>query len=196
MERPDLDKTLDSETFRSFYYLKEELAAFCKENGLPASGGKLEITDRIAYYLETGKIMAGNKVKKQAAIPDTITEDTEIEANFRCSEKHRAFFKMKIGRSFSFNVAFQKWLKENTGKTYREAVAAYHQILEEKKKGKSDISRQFEYNTYIRAFFDDSDNKGASLEDAIKCWKYKKGMQGHNRYEKSDLAALGAVFHT
>ena len=28
-ERPDLDKSLDSKTFRSYYYLKEELTAFC-----------------------------------------------------------------------------------------------------------------------------------------------------------------------
>ena len=33
-------------------------------------------------------------------------------------------------------------------------------------------------------------NKGRSLDDAIKCWKYKKSMPGHNRYEDSDLSAL------
>ena len=105
-----------------------------------------------------------------------------------CSEKHRAFFKEKIGKSFSFNVAFQKWLKSNTGKTYGDAIKAYYQILEEKKKVKTKIDKQFEYNKYIRDFFED--NKGASLEEAIICWKYKKGLQGHNRYEKSDLAVL------
>ena len=45
-ERPRLDRSLDGETFRSYYYLKEELTAFCRENGLPVSGGKLEITER------------------------------------------------------------------------------------------------------------------------------------------------------
>ena len=57
MERPDLNKELDSQTFRSFYYLKEELMAFCRENGLPVSGGKLEISDRIACFLDTGKVV-------------------------------------------------------------------------------------------------------------------------------------------
>ena len=47
-ERPDLDKSLDSKTFRSYYYLKEELTAFCRQNGLPVSGGKLELNERIA----------------------------------------------------------------------------------------------------------------------------------------------------
>ena len=45
-ERPVLDKNLDSKTFRDFYYLKEELVDFCRKNGLPVSGGKLQITDR------------------------------------------------------------------------------------------------------------------------------------------------------
>lgn len=120
-----------------------------------------------------------------------ITEDTLIEPNFVCSEKHRAFFKGRIGESFSFNVIFQKWLKNNTGKTYGDAINAYYQILENKKKNKSSIDKQFEYNTYIRDFF--ADNKGKTLEDAIKCWKYKKSIQGHNRYEKADLKVLSDI---
>lgn len=83
---------------------------------------------------------------------------------------------------------FQKWLKNNAGKTYKDAIEAYYRISEEKKKGKTTIDKQFEYNTYIRDFFED--NQGKSLEDAIICWKYKKSLQGHNRYEKSDLIAL------
>ena len=154
IERPALDKHLDSKTFRDFYYLKEELIDFCRKNGLPVAGGKLEIADRIAYFLDTGKVLSAGAGKKKAAIIFTITEDTEIEVDFACSERHRA----------------------------------YYQILEDKKKGKSKIDRQFEYNTYIRDFF--ADNQGKSLEEAIKCWKCKKQLPGHNRYERSDLAAL------
>lgn len=102
--------------------------------------------------------------------------------------KYRAFLKERIGKSFSFKVPFQKWLEDNSGKTYGEAIIAYYEILAEKKKAQSTIDKQFEYNTYIRDFF--MDNKGKSLEEAIMCWKYKKGLQGHNRYEKSDLEAL------
>ena len=164
-KRPYLDKNLDSKTFRDFYYLKEELVNFCRKNGIPVSGGKIEIADRIAYFL-----------------------DTKIEADLICSEKHRAFFRKHIGNGFSFNVAFQKWLKNNAGKTYKDAIASYYQILEERKKGKTKIDKQFEYNTYIRDFF--ADNQEKTLEEAIKCWKYKKQLQGNNRYERSDLAAI------
>lgn len=188
IDRPKLDKNLDGKTFREFYYLKKELVDFCRRYGLSTSGGKLKITERIAHFLDTGEVIAAKKVQKKSQIIGNITTDTEIEPNFVCSEKHRAFFKEHIGNEFSFNVAFQKWLKGNTGKTYADAITAYYRILEEKKNGKTKIDKQFEYNTYIRDFF--ADNRGKSLDEAIKCWKYKKQLPGHNRYEKSDLDVL------
>lgn len=188
MERPILNKDLDSAAFRNFYYLKEELIAFCRANGLPTSGGKIEITDRIAFYLDKGIILSKTTSQKKALPVDNINLDTIIEENFVCSEKIRAFFKEHIGKNFSFNVAFQNWLKTNSGKTYKEAISAYLQILEDKKKGKMTIAKQFEYNTYIRAFFEH--NQGKSLEEAIQCWKYKKQLPGHNAYEDHDLIAL------
>lgn len=187
-ERPELSIKTDSKTFREFYYLKEGLVDFCRKNGLPTSGGKVELTDRIAHFLDTGEILEAKSVKKSTAYVVIIDKSTKIESNFVCSEKHRAFFKDNIGNSFTFNVAFQKWLKSNAGKTYQDAIDAYYRIMEEKKKGKSSIDKQFEYNTYIRDFF--AENKGRSLDDAIKCWKYKKQLRGHNRYVSKDLEVL------
>lgn len=187
-ERPELTAHTDAKAFREYYYLKQELVSFCRENGLPASGSKGELTERIAVFLETGRVQKAAPARKTAPAPDVITESTLIEENITCSEKHRAFFKERIGKSFSFNVQFQKWLKGNAGRTYAEAIDAYHQIMQQKKSGRTVIDRQFEYNTYIRDFF--ADNKGRSLEDAIKCWKYKKALAGHDRYESSDLKAL------
>ena len=190
-ERPELNRELDSALFREHYYLKEELVRFCRENGLPVSGGKLELAERIACFLETGEIKQPERKnsRKRGAAPVVLTKDSIIEENIVCSEKHRAFFREQIGSGFSFCVAFQKWLKANAGKTYGEAVEAYHAIKDDSQKTEKKIDSQFEYNTYIRDFF--ADNKGRSLEDAIKCWKYKKSLKGHNRYEPSDLAALG-----
>ena len=187
-ERPELNKELDAATFRSFYYLKQELADFCKENGLPTSGSKIELTDRIAYFLDTGKVQKPSPRRISAVMIGTLTEDTVIEPNIVCSEKHRAFFSEKIGKGFSFHVPFQKWLKANAGKTYGDAIRAYYRILEEKKQTKTEIGGQFEYNTYIRDFF--ADNPGKSLHDAIVCWDYKKSLPGTHQYEQSDLRAL------
>lgn len=187
-DRPYLDNQLDGKTFRSFYYLKDELVDFCRRNGLPTSGAKLEIADRIAHFLDYDEVILVNHKRLAAKQIGIIMEDTEIESNFVCSEKHRAYFKKTIGNHFSFNVGFQKWLKNNAGKTYGEAIQAYYHILDNKNKEKSTIDKQFEYNTYIRDFF--ADNRDKTLDQAIKCWKYKKGKQGHNLYDQTDLTAL------
>ena len=189
-ERPNLDIKLDSKTFKEYYYLKEELIDFCRKNNLQITGGKLELTERIANFLDTGERTYKTHNNRKTIITHEITLDTIIEKNFVCSEKHRAFYKEQIGNSFSFNVAFQKWLKSNAGKTYQDSIIAYYQILKDKKKNKTTIDRQFEYNTYIRDFF--NDNKDKSLEQAIKCWKYKKSLKGHNKYERDDLKALNS----
>ena len=187
-ERPILDKPLTGKVFRDFYYQKEELVAFCRKYQLPALGGKAELTERIACFLDTGKVLSAPSKKKRAPKVEALCETTRIESDFVCSEKHRAFFKEKIGHSFSFNVAFQKWLKNNAGKTYRDAIEAYALILQAKKTTKTVIDKQFEYNTCIRDFF--ADNKGRTLEEAIACWKYKRDLRGDNRYEASDLKVL------
>lgn len=108
--RPELSKDMESTVFRDYYYLKEELVAFCRENGLPASGGKLELTDRIVYFLDTGEVLPKQpKHTRSKTVSDSvITLSSIIEENFVCSVKHRAFFKNEIGGSFSFNVTFQK----------------------------------------------------------------------------------------
>ena len=35
-----------------------------------------------------------------------------------------------------------------------------------------------------------ADNTGKTLDEAIRCWKYKKRLKGRHRYERSDLTAL------
>ena len=187
-ERPNLDLNLDSKIFKEYYYLKEELIEFCRKNSLQTTGGKIELTERITHFLETGEKTYKSHTPKRSAKNNEITLDTIIEENFVCSEKHRAFYKEQIGNCFSFNVLFQKWLKSNSGKTYKDSIDAYYKILEDKKKNKTTIDKQFEYNTYIRDFF--NDNKDKDLEQAIKCWKYKKNLKGHNKYEREDLKVL------
>lgn len=189
-ECPDLDLKLSAEIFRQYYYLKEELVDFCRKNNLQATGSKSELSERIAVFLESGKRTHVERKTRKTQSAGEIKPNNIIEENFVCGEKHRAFFKEQVGKSFSFNVAFQKWLKSNGGKTYADAITAYHQILHGKKsaKGKGEIEKQFEYNTYIRDFF--AANKDKTLEQAIKCWKFKKSQKGHNKYEGSDLAVL------
>ena len=187
-QKPELTRDLDSKTFREFYYLKEELVTFCRIYGLQAMGSKEDLIERISVFLDTGERIGKNYEKPKTVSPNSITLDSIIEPNFVCSEKHREFFKEEIGQSFTFKVAFQKWLKENTGKTYGEAVKAYYGILADRQTNTSEIGGQFEFNQYIRDFFED--NKHLKREDAIKCWNYKKNLRGSHKYEKFDLEIL------
>ena len=93
IERPALDKNIDSKTFKEYYYLKEELIDFCRKNDLQITGGKLELIERITNFLDTGKKTYKVHTIKKPKIDGDILLDTIIEENFVCSERHRAFYK-------------------------------------------------------------------------------------------------------
>jgi hypothetical protein len=188
IERPALDVNLDPDVFKEFYYLKAELMEFCRSNGLQTTGSKPELNERIYVYLSTGEKMTKRRMSGAEPIKTQIALDMTLGPNFRCSEKHREFFKENIGEAFKFNVEFLNWLRSNADKTYNDAIAFYYITAENKKNRNTIIGVQFEYNTYIRDFF--NDNKGRTLSDAIRCWKYKKSLPGKNKYERNDLSAL------
>ena len=124
-----------------------------------------DVDDR--YYLATlikATIPALPKPKKNPMlerkkhVPSSL--DEVIPQFVICSQELRTFFQRHIGQGFHFKVEFQKWLHENAGKTYGDAVEAYNTL-----EHPTEIWPQFEYNQYVRDFF--ADNKGASLNDAI-----------------------------
>lgn len=182
-----LTRNLNADEFKQYYFLKEELKDFCRSEGLKVSGSKQDLENRIMHYLSTGEELIEPRVRQIRG--ETLSEialDSKVGGNFKCSEDKRMFFEKEIGKGFRFKVKFQKWLKANPDKTYQDAIDAYYEIQNSKEKTK--ISKQFQYNQYIRDFFEN--NEGKSLDDAIKCWKYKKSIKGHNKYEKDDLVIL------
>lgn len=197
--RYKLTKDLTSAEFKEYYFLKEELKEFCRNEGLKVSGSKIELEERIVYFLDTGKSLDEAKNNSKTN-PDSYSKndnsnsqeirlDSILGENFKCSEDKREFFQNEIGKGFKFKVKFQKWLKANPDKTYQDAIDAYYDIQSSKEKTK--IDKQFQYNQYIRDFFKDNDNK--TLDDAINCWNYKKSQRGHNKYERSDLNILNQI---
>ncbi len=185
--RPLLTKFISLEDFQNYYWLKAELQTFCREHGLPASGSKIEITERISHYLHTGKISKNNsvqKVSKASLSYKDLSLQTIITNNHRYSEDVRAFFKEKIGANFRFTVALQKFFKENVGKTYEDAITFWYEENERKKDPtyKTTISSQFEYNRFTRDFFEDPNNKGKTKADAIAAWNEIKAKPGSNVY--------------
>ncbi|WP_077321521.1 DUF6434 domain-containing protein [Virgibacillus proomii] len=178
------------ESFKNYYWLKEELLSFCRENGINASGSKIEISDRIETFIRTGeikkptrKLKSNKKIQPQA----NLSLDTVITENHRCSQNVRAFFKSIIPK-FHFSTYIQNYFKNNVGKTYRDVVDAWYEEIERKKDSsyKKNIAPQFEYNQFIRDFFADPRNQGKRREEAIEAWNEIKKLPGSNKYTSNN----------
>ncbi|MCC2328540.1 DUF6434 domain-containing protein [Bacillus wiedmannii] len=190
--RPPLSTSISVEDFLDYYWLKEELQDFCRSVGLSTAGGKIEITERIAKYLRTGvkeKYVTRNATSVRSSSPSNsvsygdLTLDTVIKPGFKCTQNHRNFFKSVIGPKFHFSVELQDYIKANVGKTYHDVVEEYYRIQERKKAGvRTTISKQFEYNTFIRDYYDDPQNEGKPLSEAINAWKEVRSQRGANVY--------------
>lgn len=59
-------------------YRIEELVDFCRNNGLSTAGGKLEITERIAHFLDTGEIVLLCANTKKKSTPPAISKMAKI----------------------------------------------------------------------------------------------------------------------
>ena len=192
-KRPKLDKNMSPKDFKDFYWLKEELVSFCKENKLKSSGGKIEIANRIIHFLETGERTKNvkDKINKPKSNCEWNSErldlETKITDNYKNTENVRAFFISKIGKHFKFNVLFMNWMKQNIGKTLHDAIIEWNRInlIKKDKNFKSEIGVQFEYNTYIRDFL--KNNPNMTTNDARKYWKLKRETRGSKKYVKEDL---------
>lgn len=112
--RPILSKELNVQQFSDFYWLKEELQTFCRDNGMSAAGSKIEIADRITTFLQTGEIKkplrnTTGKVKSQTQT--TLSLDTVITENHRCSQQVRAFSRRPFILNFTSLLIFKTTLK-------------------------------------------------------------------------------------
>ena len=65
-------------------------------------------------------------LKKEKYVPASL--DDAIPQNLVCSQELRAFFEQHLGKNFRYKVGFQRWLRENAGKTYRDAIEAYRTL--------------------------------------------------------------------
>jgi len=190
--RPELSKLTSVEIFKDYYWLKEELQSFCRENGMSATGSKIEISNRIETFLLTGEII--KPIRKRSANKKVqnkreLSLDTVIEENHRCSQEVRAFFKEAIGEEFHFSTYIQNYFKANIGRTYRDVVDAWYEEKERMKAPsyKKQIAPQFEYNQFMRDFFSDPVNKGRSRGEAIEAWNRLKKLPGNIKYKRNNL---------
>jgi hypothetical protein len=180
MKRPELNSNLSATGFKNFYWLKEELTAFCRSEGIPTKGGKPELSDRITAYLQTGEVVQPENNRIATSKFDwnkaSLDLDTTITDNYKNTENVRAFMTKETGSHFRFNTEFIQWMKLNAGKTMRDVITEWKRIyaLKKDKNYKTEIASQFEYNAHIRNFL--ADNPGKTMKDAIDSWKLKRNQ--------------------
>lgn len=189
--RPKLTKELTVTDFQLYYWLKEELQTFCRENGISASGSKQEISERIALFLETGEIQKPSRKEKCSnakIIQNDLSLETVIVKNHRCSQEVRTFFKSVIP-NFHFSTYIQNYFRENVGKTYMDVIHAWNEEQQRIKDPtyKTEIAPQFEYNQFTRDYFADPNNKDKSRKDAINAWNAIKKLPGSNKYVSKNI---------
>lgn len=151
--------------FLNTYWHRSTLTDFCRTNGLPASGSKIALTNRIAAHL-SGEAIDSPTRKKRGAMPATFTADTVIGENWHCSQPLRAFFQSQTDTRFTFNKHMRDFIADGAGKTLGDALHHWHTTRNQQTKT---IEPQFEYNRFMRSFF--AENKGADLTAAITAWR-------------------------
>ena len=192
--RPDITTIHTGEEFKKWYWLKEEVVAYCKGMGIPYTGSKFEIIDRIAEALDNG-LEASNKPKKKAIVSKIdwhkaeLTLETVITDSYKNGQNSRRFFTEYCGKNFSFNIEFMAWIKANVGETLKDAVEEWLRIAEKSKDKtvKTDIPKGNQYNQYMRDFF--ADNPDKTIKEARHFWQLKRSLPlSLHKYERSDLA--------
>lgn len=194
-ERPRFEEITTGTEFSRWYWLKAEMVEICKRAGLPITGSKFEIRDRIIYALDhQGKIKPTAKKKKTTSAFNwakaELTLATKITDSISFGPNFRNFMKSHIGKKFSCHSDFMNWVKENSGKTLEDAIAKWHELEARKKDPnfKRKIAPHNMYAQYTRDFLEANPN--LTPKDARKYWLLKKQLPtetGFVIYEPSDL---------
>lgn len=191
--RPKLTIKTPIYIFLNYYWLKEELLAFCTQNKLPTHGGKLELMSRIESFLKNNDRIPQKIQRKKTNQRDSASDLTlkTVVNCFKNDLKTRNFFIQHIGKHFHFNAYLREFAKESFKNkeniTYGELIKGWikSEELKKQKDFKTEISPQFEYMQFIRDYFANEKNK--TRDDAIAAWHFIKtqpGKRSYARYKK------------
>lgn len=166
--RPSLCSSMPESEFLAWYWLKAELATFCRQAGLSINGSKTELTIRIAAFLG-GRQLPPQTRKYRGKLPEHLTLQTVIPSGCNLSRRLRAFFELHEGTDFHFNQALRDFFREPAGRTLGDALTLYRKSVAE---ASQPIADQFEYNRHMREFF--SLHPGTSASEARLAWWEKR----------------------
>ena len=122
MERPDFDSIRTFEEFSKYYWYRDELIKICKDHGLSAPSGKIELYKVIESFFKGEKILPEKKKVRKKATREISLDAGILECGFTFGNKAREFFRQQTGEpDFKFNVdmvATVKAVKESGDESF------------------------------------------------------------------------------
>jgi SAP domain-containing new25/Domain of unknown function (DUF6434) len=200
--RPPLTPRTSVEEFRRHYWYLADLAHFCRENGLKASGQKHELVARVETFLMTGNREDPTQAREarpsaRATRGESITPDTIVTEDYKCDERTREFFKALIGPNFHFTAELQRFRRERQKNgirtTYGDLAREWLAERDRRKQRgyKSQIGGEWRYNQFVRDFLADKErNAGKHMRDAARAWNLIRDHTGPKSYAEYVRAGL------
>ncbi|WP_294242881.1 hypothetical protein [Pseudobutyrivibrio sp.] len=174
--RPEFDTIRDYEEFNKYYWYRDELIKICKDHGLKAPSGKIELNKVIEAYFSGERIPPEMKCvsKKKAVVTELTLETGLIACGFTFGQKFREFFSKQTGEEhFKFNVdivATAKEVKEKGDESFTlgDLLDVYYGKKTYAKYDKSAL----QWNRFVKDFCADDATKvyGERLKAAAKLW--------------------------
>jgi len=188
-ERPPLKEVKTGAEFQRWYWLKKELVAYCREQGLGTVGRKPELERRIVRFLDTGEVVKPQRQKIESSFDwgrKELVISTVITDSYRNTKNMRNFMKANAGGHFKFSNEFMQWMRDNTGKTLKDALAYW--IEPDRKKRYSGYREkplpQNEYNQFTRALSEAC--PGISTNEIRRLWAIKRSKPGPHIFVPGD----------
>jgi hypothetical protein len=174
MNRPALTNTLSAEEFERWYWLKQELVAFCQQHQISSVGSKPEVSEKISVFLRNAPLPKTRVPSKRGEMPNQLMLTTVIGEGWKCNPLLGAFFRTHCGKSFRFNATVRNFIHTQVGATLADAVHCYVASVAPGAP-KQPIIAQNEYNRFTREFF--AENPGATRAQALAGWWEKRGKR-------------------
>ena len=165
--RPPLSPSIDPAIFLEHYWLKDELIAFCREQGLRSDGPKRLLSLRVAAFLDGSSPPPETPRRKTQFMPQNFSHDTVIGDGWRCSQKLRAFFQSELGAGFRFDRFMRDRIHNGSGQTLGQVMMEWRANI--RNSVPSEIEPQFEFNRFVREYR--SRAKGATHRDVVAAWR-------------------------
>ncbi len=176
--RPPLTARLTGTELRRWYWLHSELIDFARTLGVATAGGKVALTERVAFALDGQPPPPGSGGRRSvggAQLVGPLTEDTVIPTGQRCSQRLRAYFVAHLGAGFHFDAPMREFISTG-GRTLGEALEYWRTTrpAHPRPSAATEISAQFELNRFTRAWH--QTHPGRPRAELLAAWAHYRSL--------------------